>query len=121
MTRIAAVHGVLAPHRHAQREITDMIARVSLPEGADRRVLDRLHSSARVSTRHTALPLGAYARLHDFGAVNDAFIEGAVALGAEAVGGGGGARGGAPPGAGAPARVRSRGGAPPPPHPPPPA
>ncbi|MFD5100011.1 type III polyketide synthase [Streptomyces albidochromogenes] len=86
MTRIAAVHGVLAPHRHAQREITDMIARVSLPEGADRRVLDRLHDSARVSTRHTALPLGAYARLHDFGAVNDAFIEGAVALGAEAVG-----------------------------------
>ncbi|WP_093802789.1 type III polyketide synthase [Streptomyces sp. Wb2n-11] len=85
MTRIAAVHGVLAPHRHAQREITDMVARVCLPEGTDRRALDRLHDSAKVSTRHTALPLDAYAALHDFGAVNDAFIEGAVSLGAEAV------------------------------------
>ncbi|MGX1881546.1 type III polyketide synthase [Streptomyces sp. NPDC055287] len=86
MTRIAAVHGALAPHRHAQREITDMIARVCLPEGTDRRVLDRLHDSAKVRTRHTALPLDAYADLRDFGAVNDAFIEGALSLGAEAVG-----------------------------------
>ncbi|MBT2507793.1 type III polyketide synthase [Streptomyces sp. ISL-98] len=86
MTRIAAVHGVLAPHRHAQREITDMIARVCLPEGTDRCVLDRLHDSAKVKTRHTVLPLDAYAELRDFGAVNDAFIEGAVSLGGEAVG-----------------------------------
>ncbi|OEJ28387.1 stilbene synthase [Streptomyces agglomeratus] len=87
MTRIAAVHGALAPHRHAQRDITDMIARVCLPEGADRRVLDRLHDSARVSTRHTALPLAAYAEPRDFGALNDAFVEGALSLGAEALGG----------------------------------
>ncbi|MET9508828.1 3-oxoacyl-[acyl-carrier-protein] synthase III C-terminal domain-containing protein [Streptomyces flavidovirens] len=85
MTRIAAVHGALAPHRHTQREITDMVARVCLTEGTDRRVLDRLHDSAKVSTRHTALPLDAYAGLDDFGAVNDAFIAGAVSLGAEAV------------------------------------
>lgn len=64
-----------------------MIARVCLPGGTDRRVLDRLHDSAKVSTRHTALPLAAYAELRDFGAVNDAFIEGALSLGAEAVGG----------------------------------
>ncbi|MGR8012126.1 type III polyketide synthase [Streptomyces hypolithicus] len=85
MTRIAAVHGALAPHRHTQREITDMVAGVCLPEGADRRVLDRLHAGAQVNTRHTALPLDAYAKLRDFGAVNDAFIEGAVSLGTEAV------------------------------------
>jgi alkylresorcinol/alkylpyrone synthase len=87
MTRIAAVHGVLAPHRHAQHEITDMVAGTCLPAGADRRVLDRLHHSARVATRHMALPLDHYAALRDFGAVNDAFIAGAVQLGADAIGG----------------------------------
>ncbi|MEV7422538.1 MULTISPECIES: type III polyketide synthase [unclassified Streptomyces] len=85
MTRIAAVHGALAPHRYSQHEITDMVARTCLPEGADRRVLDRLHGSARVTTRHTALPLDRYAGLKDFGAVNDAFIAAALPLGAEAV------------------------------------
>ncbi|UQA96972.1 type III polyketide synthase [Streptomyces halobius] len=86
MTRIAAVHGVLAPHRHAQREITDMVARTCLPGGTDRGLLDRLHDRAEVTSRHTALPLDRYAALHDFGAVNDAFIAEAVRLGTEVVG-----------------------------------
>lgn len=85
MTRIAAVHGVLAPHRHTQHEITDMVARNCLPAGADRRVLDHLHRSAQVRSRHMTLPLDRYGQLQDFGAVNDAFIAGAVDLGAEAV------------------------------------
>lgn len=87
MTRIAAVHGVLAPYRHTQHEITDMVARLCLPAGADRRVLDRLHRGAGVRSRHTALPLDRYGQLDGFGAVNDAFIAGAVDLGAEAVAG----------------------------------
>ncbi|MFF3753146.1 type III polyketide synthase [Streptomyces sp. NPDC002018] len=86
MTRIAAVHGALAPHQHSQQDLTDMVAEVCLPEAADRRVLDRLHSGARVRTRHTALPLDQYAGLKDFGEVNDAFIAAAVPLGAEVVG-----------------------------------
>lgn len=86
MTRIAAVHGVLAPHRHTQAEITDMVARECLPPGSDRRVLDRLHRSARVRTRHMTLPLDRYGALDDFGAVNDVFISAAEDLGAEAVG-----------------------------------
>ncbi|OON82953.1 type III polyketide synthase [Streptomyces tsukubensis] len=85
MTRIAAVSGVVAPHRHTQREITDMVARTCLPKGSDRRILDRLHAGARVDTRHMALPLDDYAELRDFGAANDAFIAGATSLGAEAV------------------------------------
>ncbi|SCF74711.1 isopalmitoylresorcinol synthase [Streptomyces sp. MnatMP-M17] len=64
-----------------------MVARACLPGTVDRRVLDRLHSSARVLTRHTALPLEQYAELKDFGEVNDAFIATAVPLGAEVVGG----------------------------------
>ncbi|MET9552089.1 3-oxoacyl-[acyl-carrier-protein] synthase III C-terminal domain-containing protein [Streptomyces sp. NPDC006645] len=85
MTRIAAVHGVLAPYRHTQSEITDMVARTCLPAGADRRVLDRLHESVRVRTRHMALPLDDYVKIDGFGAANDVFIEVAGDLGAEAV------------------------------------
>ncbi|MET8682147.1 3-oxoacyl-[acyl-carrier-protein] synthase III C-terminal domain-containing protein [Streptomyces sp. NPDC004647] len=85
MSRIAAVHGVLAPHRHAQREITDLMARTCLPAGMDRAVLDRLHTAAKVRSRHTVLPLDAYAGLDGFGAVNDTFITAATDLGAEAV------------------------------------
>jgi alkylresorcinol/alkylpyrone synthase len=48
-------------------------------------VLRRLHTSALVETRHLALPLDRYAALADFGEANDAFIEVAVELGAEAV------------------------------------
>ncbi|MFE4537188.1 type III polyketide synthase [Streptomyces scopuliridis] len=87
MTRIAAVRGALAPHRYAQHDITDMVAKTCLPAGADRQVLDRLHRGARVDTRHTALPLDQYDGLKDFGTVNDTFIAGALSLGAEAVGG----------------------------------
>ncbi|WP_406002642.1 type III polyketide synthase [Streptomyces sp. NBC_00829] len=85
MTRIAAVHGALAPHRHTQREITDMVARVCLPRGADRRALDRLHENARVRTRHVVLPLERYGELDGLGDANDAFIAAATDLGAQAV------------------------------------
>ncbi|MEU2184007.1 type III polyketide synthase [Streptomyces thermolilacinus] len=87
MTRIAAVHGVLAPYRHRQRDLTDMVARACLPAGADRRALDRLHAGALVDTRHTALPLHRYVEPADFGTVNDAYIAAAVDLGVEAVAG----------------------------------
>ncbi|MER8001196.1 3-oxoacyl-[acyl-carrier-protein] synthase III C-terminal domain-containing protein [Streptomyces sp. NPDC095613] len=85
MTRIAAVHGALAPHQYAQSEVTDMIATTCLPEGADRRLLDRLHEGAGVRARHMALRLEEYAGLKDFGVANDAFLDLAVPLGAEAV------------------------------------
>ncbi|MGW4233972.1 type III polyketide synthase [Streptomyces sp. NPDC004980] len=85
MTRIAAVHGVLPPHRHTQQAVTDMVARTCLPAGADRRVLDRIHGNARVRTRNTVLPLERYGELDGFGAANDVFIDAAVDLGARAV------------------------------------
>ncbi|WP_329459277.1 type III polyketide synthase [Streptomyces sp. NBC_01497] len=85
MTRIAAVHGVLPPYRYSQREITEMVARTCLPDGADRRLLDRLHAGAGVAGRAMAMPLERYPDLGDFGHANDVFIETAVPLGAEAV------------------------------------
>lgn len=85
MTRIAAVHPVLPAHQYPQREITERFAEVCLGPTGRREVVRRLHTSALVNTRHLALPLEQYAELADFGAANDAFIEVAVQLGAEAV------------------------------------
>ncbi|GAA3823895.1 3-oxoacyl-[acyl-carrier-protein] synthase III C-terminal domain-containing protein [Sphaerisporangium flaviroseum] len=87
MTRIAAVRGALPPNRYPQAEITDTFASICLPPGTDRRLLDRLHTSARVGHRNLVLPLEQYAKLDGFGMSNEIFIEAAVDLGAEAVGG----------------------------------
>ncbi|GAA2300461.1 3-oxoacyl-[acyl-carrier-protein] synthase III C-terminal domain-containing protein [Nonomuraea roseoviolacea subsp. roseoviolacea] len=87
MTRIAAVRTSFPPNRYPQAELTDMAARMCLPGGADRRLLDRLHHSARVDFRNLALPIEEYARLDGFGAANDAYIATAVELGAESVSG----------------------------------
>lgn len=62
-----------------------MVARTCLPEGTDRRVLDRLHGSAKVRSRHMTLPLERYGELDGFGAANDVFIAAATDLGAKAV------------------------------------
>jgi alkylresorcinol/alkylpyrone synthase len=85
MSRIAAVHPVLADHRYPQAELTEAFAELCLGEGERRQVLRRLHRSAQVGSRHLALPLDHYPALADFGAANDAFIEVAVRLGARAV------------------------------------
>ncbi|MCT9932747.1 type III polyketide synthase [Planotetraspora sp. A-T 1434] len=87
MTRIAAVHGVLPSNRYSQAEITDVVAKVCLPAGTDRRLLDRLHASAQVGHRNLVLPLDQYGKLDGFRMANDLFIDAAVELGAEAVGG----------------------------------
>jgi alkylresorcinol/alkylpyrone synthase len=85
MTRIVAVAPVLPPHRYAQQTLTDAFAELVLPEGTDRRVLDRLHAATGVRTRHLALPLERYGELAGFGAANDAFIHVGVELGTQAV------------------------------------
>lgn len=86
MTRIAAVRGALPRNRYSQAEVTDMAAHLCLPEGADRRLLDRLHAGAQVEFRNLVLPLDQYAKLDGFGMANDTFIEAAIDLGAEAIG-----------------------------------
>ncbi|MEY9968091.1 alkylresorcinol/alkylpyrone synthase [Streptacidiphilus sp. MAP12-16] len=85
MTRIVAVHGVLPEHRYEQSEITEAFAAMCLPPGSDRGVLERLHSTATVRTRHLALPLERYASLSGFGEANDAFIGVGSRLGEQAV------------------------------------
>ncbi|GAB3437160.1 3-oxoacyl-[acyl-carrier-protein] synthase III C-terminal domain-containing protein [Phycicoccus ginsengisoli] len=85
MTSIASVAGTLPDHRYAQPEVTAALAEMLGARGVDRALLERLHANAGVSHRHLALPLERYARLRDFGETNDAFIEAAVDLGAQAV------------------------------------
>ncbi|GAA4531277.1 MULTISPECIES: type III polyketide synthase [Nonomuraea] len=85
MTHIAAVRCAFPPNRYAQAELTDMAARVCLPPDADRRLLDRLHRSARVEYRNLALPIEDYEKLDGFGAANDAYVTAAVELGRESV------------------------------------
>ncbi len=93
MTRIAAVHPVLPAHVYEQAEITERFAAYCL--GADlgqkpglsgkHALVRRLHTSASVSRRHLALPIDRYPELDGFGAANDAFIEVATELGAQAI------------------------------------
>jgi alkylresorcinol/alkylpyrone synthase len=85
MTRIAAVAPVLPPHRYDQATLTKAFADLVLPDGADRRVLERLHVAAGVQTRHLALPIERYPALGGFSETNDAFIAVAVELGTTAV------------------------------------
>ncbi len=85
MTTIASATGALPPHRYDQQKITDAFADFVLPDGADRRVLDRLHEATTVAHRNLALPLEEYSRLEGFGAANDAFIRVGTDLGEQAV------------------------------------
>ncbi|MFD9733321.1 type III polyketide synthase [Umezawaea sp. NPDC059074] len=85
MTAITAVRGSLPRHRYPQAQLTDLFARLCLPDSASRAVVDRFHANARVATRHLALPIEEYAGLDGFTAANDAFLSVAVDLGCDAV------------------------------------
>lgn len=85
MTRIAAVNAVLPVHSYPQHEITEAFARMCATPAVSHQLLQRLHTSASVRTRHLALPLERYPTLESFGQANDAFLEVAVELGARAV------------------------------------
>ncbi|RAG87290.1 type III polyketide synthase [Streptacidiphilus pinicola] len=85
MTRIIAVHGVLPPRRYAQQEITRAVAATCRLPRDDRRLLERVHASAGVNSRHLIVPLEDCARMEGFGARNDAYLRGALDLGYEAV------------------------------------
>lgn len=79
------MHPVLPRHCYTQTEITEQFADLCLGTADKRALLNRLHSSASVTTRHLALPIERYAQLAHFGEANDAFIEAAVELGARAI------------------------------------
>lgn len=85
MMRVLSVQGALPEHRYPQAELTHSFTHDLLRGAVDEAVVSRIHTNARVDTRHLALPLGSYAGLRDFTDSNDAFIEAGVELGARAV------------------------------------
>ena len=74
---------------HPQHEITaafaDLVLGAEPPGSPKRRLLEQVHASAGVRTRHLALPLTEYAGLAGFGAANDVFIEVGLALGRQVI------------------------------------
>ncbi len=85
MSRILAVSPVLAPHRYEQADLTAMFADLVGLAPERRELLDRLHTSCSVASRHLALPIEDYKGLNGFGDANDAFISVGLELGEEAV------------------------------------
>ncbi|MFC6087718.1 type III polyketide synthase [Saccharothrix lopnurensis] len=84
VTTISAVRGVLPPHRYPQAQLTEVFGRLCLADQTARAVASRFHTSAKVASRHLALPIERYAELDGFTAANDAFLSVAVDLGCEA-------------------------------------
>jgi alkylresorcinol/alkylpyrone synthase len=85
VSRLVAVQGALPANRYPQRQLTEAFGALVVPEGKSRAMLERLHASARVETRHLALPIDRYPELDGFGAANDAFIAAALELGEQAI------------------------------------
>ena len=83
--RVLSVHGVLPEHRYPQRYLTRRFTHELMGGAVDEAVVSRIHTNARVDTRHLALPIDRYGELTGFTEANDAFIEVGVELGARAV------------------------------------
>ncbi len=80
MSRIAAVAPVLPAFSYTQAEITRELAPLISSQPTRRAVLERMHASSGISTRHTALPLERYRELGSFRQSNDIFIKVAAEL-----------------------------------------
>jgi len=83
--RILAVCSALPDNRCLQAEFTDTFATRGRMSPSERVFLGRLHASAEVETRHTALPLKDCGVLQGAEAVNDRYIDEAIVLGERAL------------------------------------
>ncbi len=85
MSRILAVAPALPAHAYRQPDITAEIGGLVTRDPRRRALLERVHASAGVGTRHLVLPLEKYAGLSSFGEANDLFLREGVELAARAV------------------------------------
>lgn len=85
MSRILAVSPVLPDHTYPQAEITAEIAGLVTRDPRRRALLERVHASSGIDTRHLVLPLEKYAGLSSFGETNDVFLREGAELGARAI------------------------------------
>ena len=80
MARIMAVAPTLPDNVYPQAAITAIIGPLVTRDRSTQKVLERLHASSRVDTRHLVMPLERYADPQTFTQTNDLFIEVAVDL-----------------------------------------
>ena len=83
--KIAAVQSALPRHAYDQETLTAQLRRVWAERPEVARRLAVLHGNVRVDRRHLTLPRERYEELSTFGQFNDAWIEGALDLGEQAV------------------------------------
>ena len=100
MSRIRAVQSAFPAYRYPQHEFTETIIAIAGAGGtlrpAQRKLIERLHASAGVATRHTALPISEYETIggprgsggagRRAAQANDRYIEEATRLGERALG-----------------------------------
>ena len=80
MARIAAVSTALPPYVYPQAAITAEISDLITHDPRKRLLVDRLHRSSRVETRHLAMPLERYREAHGFTWTNELFVRTATEL-----------------------------------------
>ncbi|MFJ5925887.1 type III polyketide synthase [Kitasatospora sp. NPDC092948] len=80
MTRIAAVCGVLPPHRYRQGELAAGLAALRGGAGDEQALSERFFAGAGVASRHLAYPLERHEEIDGFGRANDAWLEAACEL-----------------------------------------
>jgi len=80
MARILSVAPALPDHEHAQEEITAALAAGMAEDDRTRSVMERIHASSGIRTRHLALPLDEYRGLSGFTETNELFVEHALPL-----------------------------------------
>lgn len=85
MARIAAVAATLPEFGYAQEDITAALGPLLTDDPGRRAALARLHASAAIDTRYTALPLARYEHLGTFTQTNEIFVAVATELGTRAL------------------------------------
>lgn len=85
MARILSVAPTLPDHEHTQEDITAALAEGMTEDDRTRSVMERIHASSGIRTRHLALPLSEYRGLSGFTETNELFVEHALPLAQRAV------------------------------------
>ena len=85
MTQILAVRSAFPGQHHPQSDLIRPLAELTGLSPARRGLLDRLHGSAGVDSRHVALPLADYDGLRGIVARNDRYLEVALDVGERAL------------------------------------
>lgn len=83
--RIASVATAYPPYRYSQAEITAALEKRRGDDTGELRLLNRIHSNCGVEYRHLMFPIDNLGAYSGFEQSNDAYIDGSVRLGEQAI------------------------------------